>query len=187
MLAAENAIVPNTNFSIWTENDIYVNMVQLSSISEQDYGNFYGKRMSHEIWDALHHAYEPTTLSCIFGSLRKRRCLLILAAIGHRLWLQPGYLIRANSHVSHDLSNLDFSKAYQGPNTLHVRNGKGLPILHDPFTQTTFIIGPSSNGLHTLNLPQPQSIKLITLFVEGASRAGPEDSNWTLNELNYIN
>lgn len=130
MLAAENAIVPNTNFSIWTENNIYVNMVQLSSISEQDYGNFYGKHMSHEIWDALHHAYEPTTLSCIFGSLRKRRCLLILTAIGHHLWLQPGYLIRANSHVSHDLSNLDFSKAYQGPNTLHVRNGKGLPIPH---------------------------------------------------------
>lgn len=68
--------------------------------------------------------------------------------------------------------------------------------MKDPITQTTFIIGPGSNGLHTLNLPQPQSIKLITLFVERAFGVGPEDSNvqnepekdpWALNELIYIN
>lgn len=36
----------------------------------------------------------------------------------------------ANSHVMADLSGMDFSEAYHGPDALHVGNGKGLPILH---------------------------------------------------------
>ncbi|GJW66223.1 putative RNA-directed DNA polymerase [Tanacetum coccineum] len=36
----------------------------------------------------------------------------------------------ANSHVTPDLEAMDNSEAYYGDDTLHVGNGKGLPILH---------------------------------------------------------
>nr|GEW37422.1 hypothetical protein [Tanacetum cinerariifolium] len=35
-----------------------------------------------------------------------------------------------NSHVTHDLEAMDNSEAYYGDDTLHVRNGKDLPILY---------------------------------------------------------
>ncbi|GKB04033.1 putative ribonuclease H-like domain-containing protein, partial [Tanacetum coccineum] len=37
---------------------------------------------------------------------------------------------RANSYVTLDLEAIENSKAYYGDDTLHVGNGKGLPILH---------------------------------------------------------
>nr|KAJ0217333.1 hypothetical protein LSAT_V11C300124160 [Lactuca sativa] len=36
----------------------------------------------------------------------------------------------SNNHVAVDLSSFDHSETYNGHDTLHVGNGKGLPILH---------------------------------------------------------
>ncbi|KAK1436332.1 hypothetical protein QVD17_02111 [Tagetes erecta] len=36
----------------------------------------------------------------------------------------------ANSHVTPDLSNLDYSEPYYGNDSLHIGDGKGLPIFH---------------------------------------------------------